>query len=118
MIIVLIGVMAGILSGMGVGGGMILIPSLCLFTDVSLKTAQCVNLFYFIPTAVCALIIHIKNKNAKIKEVVPIILSGIIFSLFGAFLAVRISSVILNRLFSGFIFAAGVYEIIKAKAEF
>lgn len=111
MIIILIGIAAGILSGMGVGGGMILIPALRLFADVSQKTAQCVNLFYFIPTAASALFIHIKNKNVEIKKVVPVILGGVVFSLLGAFLAVRIPAKLLGKLFSVFIFVFGIKEI-------
>ena len=117
MIIMLIGMAAGILSGMGVGGGMILIPALCLFCNVSQKTAQCVNLFYFIPTAVSALIIHIKNKNVEIKKVVPVILGGGVFSLLGAFLAVRIPAKLLGKLFSVFIFAFGIKEIVNSFKE-
>jgi len=114
MTVIIIGFIAGILSGMGVGGGMILIPALCLFQGTPQKVAQCVNLFYFIPTAVSALFIHIKNKNVEFKKALPIILSGLLFSFLGAFIAVKFSPEILRKIFAGFILIAGIYEIKKA----
>ena len=51
-----IGFFSGIISGMGIGGGTILIPALLFLTEVNQQQAQGVNLIYFIPTAVVALI--------------------------------------------------------------
>ena len=53
-----IGFFSGIISGMGIGGGTILIPALLFLTEVNQQQAQGVNLIYFIPTAVVALIAH------------------------------------------------------------
>ena len=115
MIIILIGLFAGIISGMGIGGGMILIPALRLFTDVTQKASQCVNLFYFIPTAVSALFIHIKNKNVSFKILLPLLLCGVAFSFLGSFLAVRIGENFLGKLFAAFILIAGIRELWTTK---
>lgn len=111
MVIILVGFLAGILSGMGVGGGMVLIPALTIFEGVGQHTAQTVNLFYFIPTAAAALFVHIKNKNVELKKAVTIVGAGLVFSLFGAYLAVRLSANILGRVFAVFVIAAGIREI-------
>ena len=58
-----IGFFSGIISGMGIGGGTILIPALLFLTEVNQQQAQGVNLIYFIPTAVMALITHRKNGH-------------------------------------------------------
>lgn len=50
---------------MGIGGGTILIPIMTIFLGFDQKTAQAVNLIYFIPTAITALTIHIKNKQIE-----------------------------------------------------
>lgn len=55
------GVLGGVLGGMGMGGGTVLIPLLSIFYAVEQHTAQAVNLIAFIPMAVVAIIIHIKN---------------------------------------------------------
>lgn len=63
MLTVIIGFLSGIISGMGIGGGAILIPALILTYGIEQKLAQGINLVYFLPTAVIALIVHIKKKT-------------------------------------------------------
>ncbi|MGN0134608.1 MAG: TSUP family transporter, partial [Anaerotignum sp.] len=58
-----IGFFSGIISGMGIGGGTILIPALLFLTGIDQHQAQGVNLIYFIPTAITALITHQKKGN-------------------------------------------------------
>ena len=73
---VVIGFLSGIISGMGIGGGAILIPALTLFYGIEQKLAQGINLVYFLPTAIIALVIHIKNKSADLKVAAIIGLCG------------------------------------------
>ena len=63
MIQILIGVVAGIFSGIGMGGGTILIFLLTIFAKMEQHIAQATNLIYFIPTAISAIIVNYKNKN-------------------------------------------------------
>ncbi|MDR1913813.1 MAG: TSUP family transporter, partial [Clostridiales bacterium] len=70
---VIIGLLSGIISGMGIGGGTILIPALCILYDTQQQTAQNINLIYFIPTAIIALITHVKQGNIEKKPLPPII---------------------------------------------
>lgn len=58
--VLLAGLLAGIVSGMGIGGGAILIPVILWVTDVTQQQAQGVNLLYFLPTAAVALVTHVK----------------------------------------------------------
>ena len=71
-----IGFFSGIISGMGIGGGTILIPALLFLTEVNQQQAQGVNLIYFIPTAVVALITHRKNGTLDLKTAKPLALLG------------------------------------------
>ena len=61
MMYILIGLLSGIISGMGIGGGTLLIPALTVFMKHSQIDAQMINLIYFIPTALFAVIFHLKN---------------------------------------------------------
>ncbi|NJA69805.1 TSUP family transporter, partial [Clostridioides difficile] len=72
MLFALIGFFAGIIGGMGMGGGTILIPALVLLAGIDTKIAQSVNLLSSIPMTLIALAIHIKNKNVIFKLVIPI----------------------------------------------
>ncbi len=114
MLIAVIGFFSGILSGMGVGGGMLLIPALCLFAGASQKEAQAINLFCFIPAALSALTVHIKNKNVDIKGALPILSAGVFFCPIGSYLAMKVSGRLLSRLFAAFIFCFGLSDTIKS----
>ena len=113
MFIGIIGFLSGIISGMGIGGGAILIPALVLLCGVSQQTAQGINLVYFLPTAIASLIIHIKNKNVEIKTAAVIRISGVIGAIGGTMLAVYLSGEILKKLFASFLFIIGIYEVYK-----
>ena len=112
MLTAIIGFLSGILGGMGVGGGMILIPAATIFLDLDQQTAQSLNLFCFIPSALCALAIHIKNKKVDFKVAFSIILTGIPLAIAGAYLSTKLPSPLLSKLFGGFILIFGVKEII------
>ncbi len=98
---------------MGIGGGTILIPALTMFLNIDQHRAQGVNLLFFIPTAVIALIIHKKNKNLDFKIAIPLILTGLIGAAVGSFVAISIDAQLLKRLFGIFLFFMGGYEIYK-----
>ncbi len=114
-ILILIGTAAGIVSGMGIGGGTILIPALVLFMNSPQQTAQSANLLFFIPTAVVALIIHIKNRHVDFKTAVPIIVFGLIGAWAGSKLALNLPGNQLKKWFGVFLFAMGLYELLCRK---
>jgi uncharacterized membrane protein YfcA len=64
----LVSVAAGIVSGMGIGGGSILLLWLTAFAGANQLVAQGINLLYFIPAAAASLYVHARNhlidKNA------------------------------------------------------
>jgi len=113
MIAILVGFASGIISGMGIGGGTILIPALGIFLSVAQHEAQGINLLYFIPTAAISLWVHIKNKAVNFKVAVPIIVCGLAGAIGGALLAGVLRADVLRRLFGVFLFAMGLYEILK-----
>lgn len=110
---ILAGAAAGIISGMGIGGGTILIPALTIFLQVGQHEAQGVNLLYFIPTAAVSLWVHIKNKSVNFKAAWQVALSGVLGAVFGSLLASRLQETLLRRMFGVFLLAMGVYEILK-----
>ena len=111
MIVVLIGLAAGIISGMGIGGGAILIPALVFFVKPEQHVAQSVNLLFFIPTAIVALAIHIKNKNVDFKTGIPILLLGLGGAVIGSNIALSMDGSILRKVFGVFLLAMGIYEL-------
>ena len=115
--VALVGFCAGIISGMGIGGGTILIPALLFLTDITQQQAQGVNLIYFIPTAITALITHQKKGSLDWKMAKPLAVLGLVGAAAGAFLAVSLESELLRKIFGGFLFLMGLSEIFKKKKD-
>lgn len=113
MILGFIGFLSGVISGMGIGGGTILIPALIIIAQTEQHEAQIINLIYFIPTAVIALIYHKKNNNIETKVLKPLILFGFIGAVAGSLLAVNLDSEILKKIFGIFLFLMGITEVLK-----
>ena len=111
MISLLIGFLSGIISGMGVGGGMILIPAAKIFMNLPQQSAQALNLYCFIPSSICAIFVHLKNKKIEFKKALPVIFTGVPCSLLGAYISTHISQALLSRLFGFFILIFGIREI-------
>lgn len=109
-LLILFGLIGGILGGMGMGGGTLLIPLLTIFLGLNQIEAQAINLIAFIPMAIIAIIIHAKNKLINFKISIPLIISGVIFSVLGALLANSINTLILKTAFGVFLVALGLFQ--------
>ena len=115
--LILVGIISGIVTGLGMGGGSILILILVTFMSVSQHVAQATNLIFFIPTAVIAIFIHIKNKNVEKKIAKKLFFVTIIGSALGAYLTSLVEAENLKRYFGIFLLVIGVYEIITTIKE-
>ena len=111
---VLAGFLSGVLGGMGMGGGTILIPLLSIFYQVGQHTAQAANLISFIPMAVVALIIHLKNKLIIFKDILKIVIPGLISCVIGCFVARAINGELLKKFFGGFLIILAVVQCVTA----
>ncbi len=106
----LTGVISGAISGMGMGGGTILITILVCFLGIDQKVAQAVNLVFFIPTSIVATIVNIKNKEINWKLAVPISILGAIGAFIGAFIATKIEVGNLRKMFAIFLIFIAIFE--------
>lgn len=112
-VLLIFGMLAGIIGGMGMGGGTVLIPLLTIFASISQILAQGYNLIAFLPMSIIAIFIHFKNGLIKLNYLPTIIVFGILFSLAGGFLANIIDKNILKTLFGVFLIVLSVFEFIK-----
>lgn len=110
---ILFGFLAGIIGGMGMGGGTLLVPLLS-FLDLPQKTIQAINLISFLPMCLMALFVHNKNKLIKKESVLWIIIPAVITAVGGAFLTKFVDDKILKYCFGGFLVAIGLWQLIKA----
>lgn len=95
------------------GGGIILIPALTFLFSFSQHEAQALNLCVFFPMAICALIMHFKNKLILKKEALFIILGGVPTSVLGAYLAVNVQEKALKFIFGIFLIIVAITRAFK-----
>lgn len=108
---ILIGIISGFVSGMGMGGGTILILCLSMFLGVEQHIAQATNLIFFIPTAIVAIFTNIKQKNIDFKVAIPIVISGVIAAVIGSIISNKINANELRKYFGIFLGLIAIWEI-------
>ena len=94
-----VGLLTGVLSGCGIGGGSLLLLWLTLVQDMPQFTAGGINLLYFLACAPAALVSHLKNHliaRGAVKFCVPF---GAMTSLLASFAAAGTDTSLLRRLF-------------------
>ncbi len=106
----LVSLFSGIMASMGLGGGMILIIYLTVFTDIPQLQAQGINLVFFIPIAVISLIFHTKNRLVHWKTALLAIAAGSVCAAAAAWFASGFSQTFLRKLFAGFLVLMGIKE--------
>lgn len=103
----LCGFATSILSAWGVGGGTLLLLVMTLFLGVDQRTAQGVNLLFFLPTAAAALLFHWKQgylDRPTLKSALP---WAVALALAGAWIATAVDVDILRRPFGVYLLASG-----------
>ena len=111
----LAGAATGVLSAWGIGGGTLLLLVMSLLLGVEPRTAQGINLLYFLPTAGMGLLYHRKNgllDRELLRRTVP---WGLLAAAGGALLASIIDVTLLRRIFGIYLLAAGVSMLLPSK---
>ena len=104
----LCGLVTGILSAWGIGGGTLLLLCMTLFFGVEQQTAQAINLLYFLPTAGISLFAHRKNgylDKAVLRAAIP---AGVVCALMAAVVTTALDSTVLRKPFGLFLLYAGL----------
>ena len=112
MFLTLTGIIAGIVSGLGMGGGTILIIILTNFFEFNQHTAQASNILFFIPTSIAAILVHLKAKDLEKKVILKMAPIAAIGGAFGAYMSTKIPSENLRMYFGIFLLSIGMYEIV------
>jgi len=105
------GIICGVLSGFGIGGGSLLMVWMTAAAALDQHTAQSINLLYFIPTSLAALVFHIRNKMICWRAVIPAAIFGCLTAALGAWLAASMDVDLLRKLFGGFLLLVGLSEL-------
>lgn len=106
LLLIIIGVSSGVLSGLvGVGGGIIIVPALVFFLGYSQHEAQGTSLgLLLLPIGILAVINYYKDGFIDIKAVAVMTLAFVIGGWLGSKLAVSISQENLKKIFAVILF--------------
>lgn len=110
---IIVGALSGIIASMGLGGGFVLLVWLTLFQDVPQRTAQGINLLFFLPIALISIILHSRAKLIDKRLVMSLIPGGIIGAVLGTIGSQALGNELLRKLYAVFLLAFGLRELFR-----
>ena len=102
LIIILIGIAAGTLSGLvGIGGGIIIVPALIYFIGFSQKTAQGTSLgLILLPVGILGVLQYYKQGHIDVKVVGILAVAFLIGGYLGSKIALSLSQETVKKIFA------------------
>lgn len=110
-VMILIGSVLGFLSGLGVGGGSLLMLWLTLVLEMEHSVARSINLLFFIPSAMIASFFRWKQGSLDIKKVLPAIIAGCASAACFSLLSKQLDISLLKKLFGVLLLLTGLREL-------
>jgi uncharacterized protein len=109
LILLVVGCVAGYLSGLvGIGGGLVIVPALVLGLSFTQQLAQGTTLFMFLfPIGFLGVMQYYKSGNVDWKTALIIALPFVIGNYFGSKTALAVDQNLLKRIFGAFIVLIG-----------
>ena len=109
--------LAGAAGALGIGGGGILLLYLTVFVGTPQLQAQGINLLFFIPIAITAIVIHLKNNLVALRTVFIAVPFGLAGALGGLKLAEFLGNNALRLVFGITLAVFGICELFKKAPE-
>ncbi len=106
-----ISIMLGFLSGLGTGGGSLLILWLTLVVGMEPANARAINLLFFIPSALVSCWFRWRQGTLEFRKIFPAIAAGCIAALLGSWISFSLDTHILKKLFGGLLLFTGFREL-------
>ena len=110
-IALIVSTILGSLAGLGVGGGSLLILWLTIVLGTDPLVARSINLLFFIPSALVACVLRIRQGNLKIKPLLPAVAAGCAAAAIFSWVSTVLDVGILKKLFGIVLLAAGLREL-------
>lgn len=104
----------GTLSGMGIGGGGLLVIYLTLVRGIDQLRAQGVNLYFFIFASVSSLFYHSLKRRINYPAVLLCSAAGMFFAYVGSSFAAICDPNIIRKLFGAMLIFAGTSVLFKS----
>ena len=108
---VVIGSLLGFLTGMGVGGGSLLILWLTLALGMDQATARGINLLFFLPASAICCAFRLRQGSLNLRNCLPAIVSGCIAAAVASWVSGWVDTALLRKPFGILLLATGLREL-------
>lgn len=106
-----IGCVLGFLSGLGIGGGSLLMMWLTLIAGLDTFIARCINLMFFIPCALVASLFRWRQGHLKPKKILLPMALGCAAAAGLSVFSQQLDSGILQKIFGFLLIITGIREL-------
>ena len=109
---IFIGCVLGFLSGLGVGGGSLLMLWLTLILEMPHAAARGINLLFFIPSALIASLFRRGQGSLQLKKILPAIISACIGTAIFSVISNYADTQWIRKIFGGLLLVTGLRELL------
>lgn len=106
-----VGTALGFLTGLGTGGGSLLVLWLTLAVQMDPSQARLINLMFFLPAAIIATIFNLRQGRVPLKKILLPALSGCAAAAIFALVGQKMNTESLKKLFGVLLLCIGVKEL-------
>ena len=107
-----VGTVLGFLTGLGIGGGSLLILWLTMALNLPQETARTINLLFFLPSALIACLFRARQGTLVVRKILPAILSGCVAAIAFSFLGSALDTRLLRKAFGVLLLVTGLRELL------
>lgn len=115
---VILGGLLGFLTGLGTGGGSLLLLWLTLVLGMEPVTARTVNLMFFIPAAITASLLRLRTGAIPCRKIILPALAGCVSAAVFAIAGSNISTEHLKKAFGVLLIVTGIRELLYKPQRF
>ena len=108
----------GFMTGLGLGGGSLLVLWLTLVVQLDPVSARSISLLFFIPSALISCLFRWKQHRIPWIKIFPAMAAGCVSALLFSWLGSWIQTDLLKKFFGGFLIITGLREIFYRPRKF
>ena len=108
----------GFLTGLGIGGGSLLMLWLTIVMQFDPLTARNINLLFFLPAALISCIFHGKQQRISWKKIFPAMIAGCISALLFSWLGSILQTEWIKKIFGILLIVTGFRELFYRPRKF
>ena len=107
-----VGTVLGFLTGLGIGGGSLLILWLTIALGMEQSVARGINLLFFLPSALIACCFRWKQGTLELRKVLPAIVAGSTAAAVFSWVGLQINADALKKGFGFLLILTGLRELL------